>query len=112
MLIEHAERFGLSQLHQLRGRVGRGKAKSHCLLIDTSNAEESGQRLKVLEQTQSGFFIAEIDLHLRGSGEVLRTTQARLPNFNLADLVKNAEILDQAREAAQTVIVKGTNLRC
>jgi ATP-dependent DNA helicase RecG len=111
ILIEHAERFGLSQLHQLRGRVGRGKAKSYCLLINTSTSEETIKRMKVLEQSQNGFFIAEMDLHLRGPGEVLGTTQAGLPNFKLADLVKDAEILEQAREAAQKIIVRGANLK-
>ncbi len=112
MLIEHAERFGLSQLHQLRGRVGRGRAKSYCLLINTSRSEETNKRLKVLEQSQNGFFIAEMDLRLRGPGEVLGTTQAGLPSFKLANLVKDAEILDQAREAAQKIIVRGANLKC
>jgi ATP-dependent DNA helicase RecG len=111
ILIEHAERFGLSQLHQLRGRVGRGKAKSYCLLINISTSEETIKRLEVLEQSQDGFFIAEMDLHLRGPGEVLGTTQAGLPNFKLANLVKDAEILEQAREAAQKIIVRGANLK-
>lgn len=111
ILIEHADRFGLSQLHQLRGRVGRGKAKSYCLLINTSRSEETTKRMKVLEQSQNGFFIAEMDLHLRGPGEILGITQAGLPNFKLADLVKDTEILEQAREAAQKIIVRGVNLK-
>ncbi len=111
MLIEHADRFGLSQLHQLRGRVGRGVAKSYCLLINTSSAEATQQRLQVLEQSQDGFFIAERDLQLRGSGEILGTTQAGMPNFALADLVNDTGILEQAREAAELVMRKGCHLK-
>ncbi|HEY9626399.1 MAG TPA: helicase-related protein [Coleofasciculaceae cyanobacterium] len=112
MLIEHADRFGLSQLHQLRGRVGRGVAKSYCLLISTSSAEETRQRLQVLEQSQDGFWIAERDLQLRGAGEILGTSQAGMPNFALADLVNDAGILEQARDAAELVIQRGDHLKC
>lgn len=104
MLIEHAERFGLSQLHQLRGRVGRGAAQSFCLLMNSSKAETAKQRLKVLEQSQDGFFISEMDMRFRGPGEVLGTRQSGLPDFALASLVEDQEILTLAREAAERVI--------
>lgn len=112
IVIEHAERFGLSQLHQLRGRVGRGDAQSYCLLMHTSHSDAARERLKVLEQTQDGFMIAEVDMQLRGAGEVLGTAQAGLPKFALADLVKDAEVLEQARKAAEVVIQKDDRLRC
>ncbi|NJO81153.1 MAG: ATP-dependent DNA helicase RecG [Cyanobacteria bacterium RM1_2_2] len=104
MLIEHADRFGLSQLHQLRGRVGRGAAQSFCLLMNSSKAETAKQRLKVLEQSQDGFFISEMDLRFRGPGEVLGTRQSGLPDFALASLVEDQEVLSLAREAAERVI--------
>lgn len=104
MLIEHAERFGLSQLHQLRGRVGRGAAQSFCLLINSSKSETARQRLKVLEQSQDGFFISEMDLRFRGPGEVLGTRQSGLPDFALASLVEDQEVLVLAREAAERML--------
>lgn len=112
IVIEHAERFGLSQLHQLRGRVGRGSAQSYCLLMHTSDSDAARKRLKVLKQTQDSFVIADVDMQLRGTGEVLGTAQAGLPKFALADLVKDAEVLEQARQAAEVVIQKGDRLRC
>ena len=104
MLIEHAERFGLSQLHQLRGRVGRGAAQSFCLLMSSSRSETALQRLKVLEQSQDGFFIAEMDLRFRGPGEVLGTRQSGLPDFALASLLEDQDVLMLAREAAEAMI--------
>ncbi|NJR58856.1 MAG: ATP-dependent DNA helicase RecG [Cyanobacteria bacterium CRU_2_1] len=104
MLIEHAERFGLSQLHQLRGRVGRGAAQSYCLLMNNSKTETAQQRLKVLEQSQDGFFISEMDLRFRGPGAVLGTRQSGLPDFALASLVDDQEVLELAREAAKKAI--------
>jgi len=104
MLIEHAERFGLSQLHQLRGRVGRGGNQSFCLLMTGSRAETARQRLKVLEQSQDGFFISEMDLRFRGPGAVLGTRQSGLPDFALASLVKDQDALQVAREAAEKVM--------
>lgn len=101
MLIENAERFGLSQLHQLRGRVGRGSHKSFCLLVTSSKTPDSIQRLNVLEQSQDGFFISEMDLRLRGPGEVLGSRQSGLPDFALASLVEDQEVLVLAREAAE-----------
>lgn len=110
MLIEHAERFGLSQLHQLRGRVGRGAAQSFCLLMSSSKAETARQRLQVLEQSQDGFFISEMDMRFRGPGEVLGTRQSGLPDFALASLVNDQEVLNLAREAAETAIEKDPTL--
>ena len=105
MLIENAERFGLSQLHQLRGRVGRGADRSFCLLMSHSKATtDAKQRLEVLEQSQDGFFIAEMDMQLRGPGEVLGTRQSGLPDFVLASLVDDREVLIQARNAAEKII--------
>lgn len=110
MLIEHAERFGLSQLHQLRGRVGRGAHQSYCLLMNSSKTETARQRLKVLEQSQDGFFISEMDLRFRGPGEVLGTRQSGLPDFALASLVEDQDCLELAREAASKVLEKDPTL--
>lgn len=110
MLIEHADRFGLSQLHQLRGRVGRGGSQSYCLLMNSSKAETARQRLKVLEQSQDGFFISEMDLRFRGPGEVLGTRQSGLPDFALASLVEDQDVLEVAREAAEKAIDKDPTL--
>ncbi|MBV6621606.1 MAG: ATP-dependent DNA helicase RecG [Rivularia sp. (in: Bacteria)] len=104
MLIENAERFGLSQLHQLRGRVGRGAAQSFCLLVSGSRSADAQQRLKVLEQSQDGFFISEMDMRFRGPGQVLGTRQSGIPDFTLASLVEDEEVLILARQAAEKVI--------
>ncbi len=104
MLIENAERFGLSQLHQLRGRVGRGAAQSYCLLMSSSRSPDAQQRLKVMEQSQDGFFISEMDMRFRGPGEVLGTRQSGVPDFTLASLVEDEEVLLLARQAAEKVI--------
>jgi ATP-dependent DNA helicase RecG len=102
MIIEHAERFGLSQLHQLRGRVGRGGKQSYCVLLtgdkQTSIAEE---RLGIMKETNDGFRIAEKDLEIRGPGELMGTRQAGLPEFRVGDLVRDIKILDQARREAE-----------
>ena len=104
MVIEHAERFGLSQLHQLRGRVGRGSSKSYCFLMSSSKNIEARQRLAVLEESQDGFFISEADMRFRGPGAVLGTRQSGLPDFALASLVEDQEVLNLAREAAEKII--------
>jgi ATP-dependent DNA helicase RecG len=104
MLIEHAERFGLSQLHQLRGRVGRGAAQSFCLLMSSTRNDLALQRLKVLEESQDGFFISEMDMRFRGPGEVLGTRQSGLPDFALASLVADQDALSIARKAAEALI--------
>ncbi len=110
MMIEHAERFGLSQLHQLRGRVGRGADQSFCLLMSSSKAETARQRLKVLEQSQDGFFISEMDMRFRGPGEVLGKRQSGLPDFALASLVDDQHILTLAREAADSIMTTDPQL--
>jgi ATP-dependent DNA helicase RecG len=105
MVIENAERFGLSQLHQLRGRVGRGNSKSYCFLMSSTKNLDAKQRLAVLEQSQDGFFISEADMRFRGPGAVLGTRQSGLPDFALASLVEDQEVLNLAREAAEKIIV-------
>ena len=102
MIVEHAERFGLSQLHQLRGRVGRGEARSQCLLIAhfAKAGGEARERLKTMVRTQDGFEIARADLRIRGPGEMLGTRQAGQPIFDVADLYRDEAILDEAREEA------------
>ena len=102
MVIEHAERFGLSQLHQLRGRVGRGNTGGHCLLINRASRNPlAEQRLRVMEREHDGFKIAEADLAMRGPGEFLGTRQSGLADFRLANLVRDAKILMEARKEAQ-----------
>ncbi len=110
MMIENAERFGLSQLHQLRGRVGRGSERSFCLLLSAGKTTDARQRLNVLEQSQDGFFISEMDMRFRGPGEVLGTRQSGLADFALASLVEDGEILELARDAAQKVILNDETL--
>jgi ATP-dependent DNA helicase RecG len=107
MIVEHAERFGLSQLHQLRGRVGRGAEKSYCILLTsdtkTVNAEE---RLGIMAQTNDGFKIAEKDLELRGPGELLGTKQSGLPEFRIGNIVRDQEMLEQAKQEAEFYLGK------
>jgi ATP-dependent DNA helicase RecG len=101
MVIEHAERFGLAQLHQLRGRVGRGAAASHCLLLKGSHCGQDGEeRLAVLAHTNDGFQVAEADLKIRGPGEFLGTKQSGIPDLRVADLLRDGHILEEARAAA------------
>lgn len=110
--IEHAERFGLSQLHQLRGRVGRGEHKSYCILsLGYAVSDESRARIKLMEDTADGFKIAEADLEIRGPGEFMGSRQSGLPGFKMANLVRDLPILKQAREAAFEVINKDPQLK-
>ncbi|MEO0307423.1 MAG: ATP-dependent DNA helicase RecG [Gloeomargarita sp. GMQP_bins_120] len=111
MLVENAERFGLAQLHQLRGRVGRGTHPSYCILVAHSQGEDTQQRLQVLTQSQDGFFIAEMDLRLRGPGEILGTRQAGLPDLALASLIEDQEVLETARRAAEHLLQQDPDLR-
>ena len=97
MVIVNAERFGLAQLHQLRGRVGRGAAKSTCLLVPGGAGRDALERLRTLEATNDGFVIAEKDLELRGPGDVLGTRQSGLPTLAFSDLAKHAALIELAR---------------
>lgn len=107
MVIEHADRFGLSQLHQLRGRVGRGEKPSSCLLIsDSFKSEAAFRRLEVMSRTQNGFEIAEEDLKIRGAGDFLGTRQSGLPDLRIANLLRDTKILQEAREAVFRLIEK------
>lgn len=100
MVIENAERFGLSQLHQLRGRVGRNALQSYCVLITSSRSQETRERLSIMTETNDGFVIAEKDLQLRGPGEFLGTRQSGLPDLIISDIVRDAKILEIARNEA------------
>jgi len=105
MVIEHAERFGLSQLHQLRGRIGRGAAKSYCVLMTGGKVSEDGQRrLDAMVRTNDGFQIAELDLELRGPGEFFGTRQAGLPSFQVANLIRDRQLLEAAKLEAGAVL--------
>lgn len=111
MIIEHAERFGLAQLHQLRGRVGRGSAASSCLLLYGHPLSKiSQERLKVMRETEDGFLISEKDLELRGSGEILGTRQSGLPEFRLAQLPEHKDLIQAARDDAQLIITRDPEL--
>ncbi len=111
MLVEHAERFGLSQLHQLRGRVGRGPRQSYCILLARYPiSEEARQRLTALAETGDGFRIAEVDLRLRGPGEFFGTRQHGLPELKIASLIRDMELLTQARREAFAVTKEDANL--
>jgi ATP-dependent DNA helicase RecG len=111
MVIENAERFGLAQLHQLRGRVGRGSAKSHCILLYQEPLGETAKaRLEIMRSTEDGFVIAEEDLRLRGAGEVLGTQQSGVPEFKIADLAVHAELLAAARDDAALILNRDDRL--
>ena len=112
MLIEHAERFGLSQLHQLRGRVGRGPWKSYCILLTAGKlGEEAERRVQAMTETNDGFRIAETDLQLRGPGEFFGTRQSGLPEFRVADLLRDAALLEEARREALAIVAADPELR-
>jgi len=105
MVIEHAERFGLAQLHQLRGRIGRGAAKSYCILMTGGKVTEDGQRrLEAMVKTNDGFQIAELDLELRGPGEFFGTRQAGMPSFRVANIIRDAKLLEVAKREAAAVL--------
>ncbi len=112
LLVEHAERFGLNQLHQLRGRIGRGPKKSYCILITPGDINEvARQRIQMMEKTTDGFKIAEEDLRLRGSGEFFGTRQHGMPDLQFADLVQDQKIIQTARKDAFVIIDKDPQLR-
>ncbi len=110
MVIENAERFGLSQLHQLRGRVGRGADESFCILLADSDSEGAKERMEVMVATHDGFVIAQKDLELRGPGEFIGTKQSGIPDLMLANLATDSEVLEQAREAAFEIVASDRNL--
>ena len=111
LLVKNAERFGLAQLHQLRGRVGRGSEKSWCILLAGRDAEEKLDRLKILEEAADGFSIAEADLETRGPGDLLGTAQTGLPPIRLAKLPRDLPLLEEARTQARTVLAEDPELR-
>jgi ATP-dependent DNA helicase RecG len=105
MIIEHAERFGLAQLHQLRGRIGRGAAKSYCVLMTGGKISEDGERrLDAMVRTNDGFQIAELDLELRGPGEFFGTKQAGMPSFQVANLIRDRQLIEAAKREAAAVL--------
>jgi RecG-like helicase/REP element-mobilizing transposase RayT len=103
MLIENAERFGLAQLHQLRGRIGRGEHKSYCILLTSGQAKEASEKLAVLERTSNGFEVAEADWELRGPGDLLGTAQSGLPALKIGNLKTDAHLMRRARTAAMSI---------
>ena len=104
MILHNAERFGLAQLHQLRGRIGRGGHKGYCILLTDGKSPEALEKLKVLEQTLDGFEIAEADLRLRGPGDVLGTIQSGLSNLRFTDFLSDTALLREARALAEKVL--------
>ena len=111
MIIEEAGRFGLSQLHQLRGRIGRGPEKSWCILLHDGATGPALEKLEVLEKTSDGFEIAEADLLLRGPGDILGTAQTGLPSLGLGDLLRDADIMADARKVALELLEEDPELR-
>jgi ATP-dependent DNA helicase RecG len=112
MVVEHAERFGLAQLHQLRGRVGRGDRPGRCLLVDRGSGEKGEARLRAMLETSDGFVIADADLKIRGPGEFMGTRQSgQIPDLKIADLVRDARLVSLAREAALATVRKDPGLR-
>jgi ATP-dependent DNA helicase RecG len=111
MIIESSERFGLSQLHQLRGRVGRGADQSYCILLSSFKlSAEAKTRLKTMVETTDGFKIAEVDLKLRGPGNLMGTQQSGVLNLKIADIVKDTKILVSARNTAIDLLQEDSNL--
>ena len=111
MVIENADRFGLSQLHQLRGRVGRGQHRSTCILVSDAKGDTARRRLKIMCQTTDGFRIADEDLKLRGPGDFFGSRQHGLPEMKIADLSQDMALLKQAQDAAKGVLLQDPALR-
>jgi len=110
MLVENAERFGLAQLHQLRGRIGRGEHKSYCILLTSEPSSEAAAKLAVLEKTSDGFEVAEADWELRGPGDLLGTAQSGLPALKIGNLRRDAELMRRARRAAMSIFAADPKL--
>ena len=110
MVIEHADRFGLAQLHQLRGRIGRGSYRSYCILVSDSRTETAKERLAVMAETADGFRLAEEDLRLRGPGQFFGSMQHGLPDLKVADVLKDMDLLLAARRAAQETLGRQEDL--
>ena len=110
MMIENAERFGLAQLHQLRGRVGRSGYQSFCIFVDTKNSEKSKKRLSILSSSNDGFIIAEEDLKLRGPGDIFGIRQSGVLNFNIADIYQDKDLLESAAEDARYILSQDPHL--
>jgi ATP-dependent DNA helicase RecG len=104
MVIEDADRFGIAQLHQLRGRVGRGGEPSWCYLLSSSDAPEAEQRLGAMERTTDGFELADVDLEIRGEGTILGARQKGRSDLKLARLLKDRDLVERAREVAESVV--------
>jgi len=111
MIVEHAERFGLATLHQLRGRVGRGQEKAACILLHGRLSATAKERLTVLRNSNDGFKIAETDLKLRGAGEVLGIRQSGLPSFHFADIAEHADLLQLANQKAISFLSQDPQLQ-
>jgi ATP-dependent DNA helicase RecG len=110
MILYHAERFGLAQIHQLRGRIGRGGHKGYCILLTDGRNPEAMEKLKVLEQSSDGFEIAEADLRLRGPGDVLGTQQSGLADLRFTDFLADTALLREARAMADKVVAEDPDL--
>ena len=110
MMVENAERFGLAQLHQLRGRVGRGKAQSYCIFLSGSDNKETKKRLEILNQSNDGFYIASEDLKLRGPGDLFGVRQSGLLEFKIGDVFTDAKILKEASEEAARLLKEDPEL--
>ena len=110
MVVEGADRFGLAQLHQLRGRIGRGEYASYCVLVAEGKSEVAKERLKIMESTSSGFVLAEEDLKLRGPGQFFGSMQHGLPDLKIADVLQDVELLLKARSAALETMERSEDL--
>ena len=112
MLIENAERFGLAQLHQLRGRVGRGQYQSYCIFMSPSKSKETKERLEILNHSNDGFFIAGEDLRLRGPGDLFGIRQSGILDFQTADVFQDAKLLQAAGTTAEEILAEDPELAC